>query len=44
MKKSLALSGILIALLAVIATGCSNSAPQPGQADTDTFVFIYTDG
>jgi len=44
MKKPLALLGIWMALSAVIVTGCSSSTPQLGQAETDTFVFIYTDG
>jgi len=45
MKKPLTILGLLLAFIALVATGCgSSAAPQLGEQGKDTFVFIYTDG
>ena len=46
MKKPLTILGLLLAFIALVATGCSGgtSAPQLGEQGKDTLVFIYTEG
>lgn len=45
MKKPLTILGVLLAVIALVATGCgSSTTPQLGETGKDTVVFIYTDG
>ncbi len=43
MRQKFTMLGFLLALLAIVATACGNTAPKLGAPNTDTFVFVYTD-